>query len=68
MFVYKQVFIYSIRFQIYPEICPLCFKDCHSEDKCKEQQLTKFDADLLPLDKYYMEVMDKLCAHVLGKK
>lgn len=68
MFVYKLVFIYSIPFQKYPEICSFCLKDGHSQDKCKEQQLTKFNADLPPLDVYYKEVLDKLCEDVLGKK
>jgi hypothetical protein len=43
-------------------------KDGHSQDKCKEQQLTKFVADLPPLDTYYKEVLNELCAHVIGKK
>ena len=68
MFVYKLVFIYSIHFQEYPEICSLCLKDGHSQDKCKEEQLTNFNADLPPLDTYHKEVLDKLCADVLGKK
>jgi len=68
MFLYKLVFIYSIHFQEYPEICSLCLKDGHSQDKCKEEQLTKFNADLPPLDTYHKEVLDKLCADVLGKK
>lgn len=50
-----------------PEICSVCLKDGHSKDKCKTQQLTKFDVTLPPLDMYYKDVMDKLCAHVLEK-
>lgn len=68
MLVYKLVFMYRNHFQKYPEICSLCLKDVHSKDKCKAQLLTKFSVDLPPLDTYYKEVMDKLCAHVLGKK
>jgi hypothetical protein len=68
MFLYKLVFIYRTHFQKCPEICSVCLKDGHSKDKCKTQQLTKFDVTLPPLDMYYKDVMDKLCAHVLGKK
>jgi hypothetical protein len=68
MFLYKVVFIYRNHFQKYPEICSVCLKDGHSTDKCKMQQLTKFEVTLPPLDAYHKDVMDKLCAHVFGKK
>jgi hypothetical protein len=66
--VYKLGFIYGNNFQKYPEVCSVCLKVGHSQDKCKEQQLTKFVADLPPLDTCYKEVLDGLCAHVHGKK
>jgi hypothetical protein len=62
------MFISRNLFQKYPEICSYCQKEGHSKDQCKEEQLADFDTTLPPMEEYYKEVLDKLCAHILGEK
>ncbi|KAJ9581297.1 hypothetical protein L9F63_023531, partial [Diploptera punctata] len=50
-----------------PEICSLCQKEGHYKEDCQEELVDTFEVTLPPMERFFMEALDRLCEQVLDK-